>query len=172
VTQRSARYAGLVTRLAALLLDGLLLAIAVPALALGPPQIWSAVLGSAPGWLKAGAQVCGALLPLVYFTAAWWSTGQTLGDVVFGIVVRRNRAGHVGVTRAFLRALVGLLLPAIWLLGMVLILTDRKRRALHDRLFGTVVLRKAVELPAPAESGRPAAQITAADVTAGVTSPR
>ena len=149
MTERSARYAGLVTRLAALVVDSLLLAIAVPAVALGPPQIWSAVIGSAPGWLKAGAQICGALLPLVYFTAAWWSTGQTLGDVVFGIVVRRDHDGHVGVLRAFLRALFGLLLPVVWLLGLGLILTDGKRRDLHDRIFGTVVLRKSVE---PAES--------------------
>jgi len=172
VIERSARYAGLVTRLAALIIDGLVLAVAVPVVALGAPQIWSAVIGEAPGWLKAGAQVCGALLPLIYFTGAWWSTGQTLGDVVFGIVVRRNRAGHVGVTRAFLRALVGLLLPVIWLLGMVLILTDRKRRALHDRLFGTVVLRKSVELPAPGDEGLPALQAGVADIAAGVTSPR
>jgi uncharacterized RDD family membrane protein YckC len=142
VTDRSARYAGLVTRLAALVVDGLLLAVVVPAVALGPPAIWSALVGSAPGWLSATAQVCGALVPLVYFAGAWWSTGQTLGDVVFGVVVRHHRGRHLGVTRSFLRALVGLLLPVIWLLGLVLILTDGKRRALHDRLFGTVVIRK------------------------------
>lgn len=163
MTDRSTAYAGLVTRLAALVVDSLLLAMAVPAVALGPPQIWSAVVGPAPGWLKATAQICGALLPLAYFTAAWWSTGQTVGDVVFGIVVRRNRAGHVGVVRAFLRALFGLILAVVWLFGMVLILTDGKRRALHDRLFGTVVTRKCVEV----ESTWPAAADLADAAAAG-----
>ncbi len=135
-------YAGLVTRFAALLVDALLLAVAVPTVALGPAAIWSALAGSAPGWLLLGSQVVAGLLPLAYFTGSWWATGQTAGDVLFGIVVRRAGNGHVGLIRAFLRAFVGLLLPLIWLIGMAAILADPQRRALHDRLFGTVVLRK------------------------------
>jgi uncharacterized RDD family membrane protein YckC len=42
-----------------------------------------------------------------------------------------------------LRSAVGLLLPLIWLVGMLFVLWDPQRRALHDRLFGTVVIRKA-----------------------------
>jgi uncharacterized RDD family membrane protein YckC len=34
------------------------------------------------------------------------------------------------------------LLPVVWLIGMGMILVDGRRRALHDRLFGTVVVRK------------------------------
>jgi uncharacterized RDD family membrane protein YckC len=134
-------YAGLVTRFAALVVDALLLAVAVPMVALGPSAIWSALSGSAPGWLKVCSQVAAAVLPLVYFTICWWGTGQTAGDVLFGIVVRRASGDHLGLIRSFLRALVGLLLPFVWLVGMGMILVDSRRRALHDRLFGTVVVR-------------------------------
>jgi len=72
----------------------------------------------------------------------WWGTGQTAGDVLFGVVVRRPGDDHLGLFRSFLRALVGLLLPVVWLIGMGMILVDGRRRALHDRLFGTVVVRK------------------------------
>ena len=141
ITTERAQYAGLVTRFAALIVDALVLAVAVPIVALGPSAIWSALAGSAPGWVKVCSQIVAAILPLAYFTACWWGTGQTAGDVLFGIAVRRRGAGHLGLGRAFLRALVGLLLPIVWLVGMGMILTDSRRRALHDHLFGTVVVR-------------------------------
>jgi uncharacterized RDD family membrane protein YckC len=134
--------------LAALIVDALVLAVAVPAVALGPPQIWSALIGRSPGWLEVGSRVVATVLPLVYFTAAWWSTGQTLGDVVFGVVVRRRDGTHLGLGRALMRAFVGLLLPVVWLVGLAWIVADDRRRALHDRVFGTVVIRKCVELVA------------------------
>ncbi|HEY2793374.1 MAG TPA: RDD family protein, partial [Micromonosporaceae bacterium] len=106
--------------------------------------LWSALTGSAPGWLTVCSQFGAALLPLFYFTVSWWGTGQTAGDLLFGVVVRVAPDRHVGLCRAFLRALVGLMLPLIWLVGLVGILLDSRRRALHDRLFSTVVVHKAV----------------------------
>ncbi len=141
------RYAGLVTRFAALIVDALLLALAVPIVALGPSAIWSALAGPAPGWLLVCSQVAAGVLPLAYFTVCWWGTGQTAGDVLFGVVVRRPGDAHLGLFRSFLRALVGLLLPVVWLIGMGMILVDGHRRALHDRLFGTVVVRKPTAPP-------------------------
>ncbi len=135
-------YAGVVSRLAALLVDGVVLMIAVPAVANGPPSMWAAVTGEAPGWLKAGCQIVATLVPVAYFTFCWWSTGQTLGGLLFGTVVRRADGSHLSFVRALLRALVGLLLPVIWLAGMLSTLWDPRRRALHDRLFGTVVSYK------------------------------
>ncbi|HEY1485529.1 MAG TPA: RDD family protein [Micromonosporaceae bacterium] len=142
MTDSRLSYAGLVTRVCALIVDALLLAVAVPIVALGPSAIWSALAGSAPGWILVCSQAGAALLPLAYFTVAWWGTGQTAGDLLFGVVVRRASDSHVGLCRAFLRALVGLLLPLIWLIGLGMILVDPRRRALHDRLFGTVVVHK------------------------------
>jgi len=135
-------YAGLVTRMAALIVDAVVLTLVVPIMANGPPSMWAAITGEAPGWLKSLCQIAAALLPILYFGLLWWGTGQTLGGLVFGTMVRRQDGEHLGPIRSLLRAAVGLLLPIVWLAGMVFVLWDPRRRALHDRLFGTVVLRK------------------------------
>lgn len=135
-------YAGLVTRLCALAVDSVLLAIAVPVLANGPASVWSALAGQAPGWLKLGAQILAAALPAVYFAVCWWGSGQTAGGLMFGTVVCRHGGRRLGFGRALVRSVLGLLLPVIWLIGLLGILMNSERRALHDRVFGTVVLRK------------------------------
>jgi uncharacterized RDD family membrane protein YckC len=135
-------YAGVVTRLSALVVDAVLLTVAVPAVAIGPPLLWAALQGQAPGWLKAASQVVAGLLPVAYFTLSWWGTGQTVGGLMLGTIVRRSDGMHVGLIRAALRAIVGLVLAVIWLPGMLTALWDPRRRALHDRIFGTVVRYK------------------------------
>ncbi|GAA1414108.1 RDD family protein [Catellatospora coxensis] len=130
----------MVSRVSGLAIDAGMLAIASSLAVSGVPAVWSALAGQAPGWLKAASAVVAAVLPVVYFTACWWMTGQTLGSLLFGTVVRRTDGRHVGLCRAFLRAVVGLAIPVLWLIGMVGVLTDSKRRAWHDHLFGTVVL--------------------------------
>jgi uncharacterized RDD family membrane protein YckC len=135
-------YAGLVTRMAALTIDAILLAIVLPVIANGPPSVWESVAGSAPGWLKTGWQMTAALVPVLYFGLSWWGTGHTLGGMLFGTVVRRPDGEHLRPARALLRAAIGLLFPVIWLVGMISVLSDSRRRALHDRVFDTVVLRK------------------------------
>jgi uncharacterized RDD family membrane protein YckC len=136
------RYAGVVTRLAALVVDGVVLAIAVPAVADGPPSLWASIEGSAPGWLKAVCQFAAALIPILYFALCWTATGQTLGGLLFGTVVRRADGTSLSLLRALLRAFVGVLVPVLWLAGLLVALWDPKRRALHDRLFGTAVWYK------------------------------
>jgi uncharacterized RDD family membrane protein YckC len=143
VTDRNAHYAGLVTRFAALAVDVAVLAVAVPAVAAGAPAVWASVTGGSPGWLRFTAQVVASLIPLAYFTLSWWATGQSLGGLMFGVVVRRDTDRPLGIVRALIRALVGLLLPVVWLFGMLTVLVDARRRALHDRLMRTVVVRKA-----------------------------
>jgi uncharacterized RDD family membrane protein YckC len=96
-------------------------------------------------------QIAAAVLPAAYFAICWWGSGQTAGGLLFGTVVCRHGGRRLGFFRALARSVVGLLLPALWLLGMLGILVDRERRALHDRVFGTVVLRKL----APAISPQP-----------------
>lgn len=135
-------YAGLVTRLAALVVDGVLLTITVPAVAEGPPSLWASMTGSAPGWLKASCQIIAAMVPVFYFAIAWWGTGQTAGGFVFGTVVGRPDGRRLSLGRAVLRAFAGLALPMVWLAGLAFTLWDPRRRALHDRLFDTVVWYK------------------------------
>jgi uncharacterized RDD family membrane protein YckC len=132
-------YAGIVSRLAGLAIDAALLAVASSLAVSGVPAVWSTLEGEAPGWLKATSAIFAALLPVAYFTVCWWMTGQTLGALVFGTVVRRTDGRHIGLLRSLLRAVVGLAIPVLWLVGLVGVLTDERRRAWHDRLFGTVV---------------------------------
>jgi uncharacterized RDD family membrane protein YckC len=149
-------YAGLVSRAAALTIDGMLMAVAVPTVASGIPSIWASLQGSAPGWVSVLCQAGAALLPVVYFGLCWSATGQTIGGLLLGTVVRRPDGSHVGLGRALLRALAGLALPVIWLAGMLWVLWDGKRRALHDRLFNTVVLYRTPPRPAKVTPPRPA----------------
>ncbi len=133
-------YAGLVSRLAALTIDVALLTITALAISTLPTVAWEQVVNrEVPGWLTTGSAVASALLPVSYFTACWWLTGQTVGDLLFGIVVRHRDGGDVAFAQAFARAAVGLLLVPLWIVGLLGVLWDERRRAWHDRVFRTVV---------------------------------
>lgn len=134
-------YAGIVSRLAALTVDAVLLAAAGLAVGLGAPALWSAVVGSAPHEVHAVADVVAGLLPLVYFWTSWWVRGQTVGGLLIGTAVRRKDGSPIGLSRAGLRAFVGLLFAPVWLVGMVTTVVDRRRRGLLDLAMGTVVVR-------------------------------
>lgn len=140
-------YAGLVTRLGALTVDGVVLAIAVSLVINVPQSIWSSLEGESPGWIDVVAQAVAAALPPFYFALFWWGTGQTLGGLLFGTVVRAGDGAHLSLLRAGVRAFVGLLLPVVWLIGLVTVLWDGRRRAFHDRVFGTVVRYKGRATP-------------------------
>ncbi|WP_327090244.1 RDD family protein [Nonomuraea sp. NBC_01738] len=133
------RYAGLVSRVVALLIDVLLLIVGNAAVYLVLIEGSGLMLGGTPSWARPLAGVLSGVLPTAYFTLAWWLTGQTAGGVAMGVVVTSADGSRVGLLRALLRALVGLALAPLWLIGMITILIDGRRRALLDMLFGTVV---------------------------------
>jgi uncharacterized RDD family membrane protein YckC len=132
---------GIVSRFLALGVDASLLAIGALLVGLGVPALWSAVDGSVPDWLRVSTETAAALLPLVYFWLGWWIRGRTPGGFLVGAVVCRQDGSRLGFVRAGARAFLGLLLAPVWLVGMVVVLVDPRRRALHDLLLGTVVLR-------------------------------
>ena len=109
----------------------------------------------------------GAVLAFVwtvaYFTFFWSATGQTPGNRVMRIRVEDAVSGEtIRMRRAFLR-FFGLLLSALLLcIGFLMILVDRRRRALHDRLLRTAVVYVPENLP-PARRGlspaRPVADV-------------
>jgi len=132
-------YAGLVSRLTGLVIDVAALAAAGLAVTTLPSLAWQQLTGDSPGWLAGLSAAVGALLPTGYFTALWWLNGRTLGGLLVGTVVQRPDGRDLALLQALARAVVGLLLAPVWLVGLVGVLTDPRRRAWHDRLFGTVV---------------------------------
>jgi uncharacterized RDD family membrane protein YckC len=75
----------------------------------------------------------------VYFTLFWSFVGQTPGMRLLGLVVRTTAGGRPSLVRSVVR-LVGLVLSiAVFFLGFVPVLFDRRRRGLADFMAGTVV---------------------------------
>ncbi len=137
--QRNA-YAGLVSRVVALLIDVALLTLTALAISTLPELAWQEVLVRAvPGWFSAGVTAAAALVPWAYFAACWWLNGQTIGDLLIGVVVLRSDGQELSFPHAAARSLAGLLLAPLWLLGLFAVLWDERRRAWHDRIFRTVV---------------------------------
>ena len=78
---------------------------------------------------------------VVYFAFFWSASGQTPGNRLLGIRVQHAVTGrplHAGRAALRLGAVVLSALPLC--AGFLMILVDRRRRALHDRLIGTVVV--------------------------------
>jgi uncharacterized RDD family membrane protein YckC len=133
-------YAGLVSRLAALGIDVILLALGAAATRLLPPAIWQEIFGRpAPEWFDTACGFAAAALPWLYFTGSWWLASQTVGGLIIGIVVLRPDGGELSLLHAALRAAILLLLAPVWMVGMLAVLWDEQRRAWHDRLLRTVV---------------------------------
>jgi len=99
----------------------------VPLAGLRPAWPWLAGYLAALGLLYAG-----------YFTG---TTGQTLGKMVHRLHVLDLAGGPPGHARAAARALVGTLGVLLAGGGLVPMLYDPARRALHDRLLKTRVVR-------------------------------
>jgi len=124
-----------------------------------PPRLASA---RALVWLAA---VC--VVACAYDAASLHLWGSSVGRRIVGIEVRSETGGLPDGWRSVVRSVVRL--PAVALLGAGLLplRTDRQRRAVHDRLAGTVVVRSdAVERLAGDGAGGLVIVETAADVDA------
>jgi len=134
------RPAPLLARVEAALLDLLLLGIlgaGVIALTARAAQVPLAGLRPSWPWLSAYLFALG-LLYAGYFTGG---TGRTLGKMVFGLYVVDAAGQRPGFLRALARAALGTLGVLLAGGGLVPMLLDPARRALHDRLFGTRVVQ-------------------------------
>lgn len=134
-------YAGLVSRISALGVDLILIAAGSGAVRVLPEVLWKTVTHlPTPHWLSMAFGLAAALVPFLYFSLFWWLPGQTVGQMLMGIAVRRNN-GHEDPTlvQAALRSFFGLAMFPLWIVGLLAILWDSKRRAWHDKVFRTVV---------------------------------
>jgi uncharacterized RDD family membrane protein YckC len=92
--------------------------------------------------LACGAATLGLVLSAVYFVGFIGTCGQTPGKMLFAVRVVRRDGQRVGYARAFVRWVgygLGILTLGLGFLGALL---NRDRRALHDCLAGTRVVRE------------------------------
>jgi uncharacterized RDD family membrane protein YckC len=136
-------YAGLVTRALAMACDALVInGVAwLTALVVGLSLSVFGIPEEVRNALIAIGAVVAVLWSIAYFVVFWSSSGQTPGNRLIEVSVRDARTGRPPRPgKAFLRVLA-LPLSAIPLCaGFLMIAVDSRRRALHDRLVGTVVV--------------------------------
>jgi len=142
-------YAGFVVRVAAFLIDSVVLGLfALPLAAAG-------YLG-----LRAGFMVLGKSIPIapdeailealiaawfvmatIYFTALHRSHGQTIGKSLLGLHVRSLQLGRLGVFRSLLRTLGYAASSSFFGFGFILVALTPRKRGWHDFIAGTCVVR-------------------------------
>jgi len=80
-----------------------------------------------------------------YFTLAEGLTGRTPGKALLGIEVRTVHGEPIGLRRAVVRNLLRPVdeLPALYVLGLILVIRGPRPQRLGDRVAGTLVVRTA-----------------------------
>jgi uncharacterized RDD family membrane protein YckC len=139
---RSGRYAGVVSRLLAFVIDLCVIAVVLAAAYVGLSVVegffrrieWVGVAVDAVRILMAPV---GAML---YFVACWALTGITVGNALVGVQVLRTDGRHVGVLRSLVRYVGLFVSAAAFGLGFAWVLVDKKRQGWHDKLAGTCVV--------------------------------
>ena len=133
------RPAGVVTRTAADLIDVLLALGAVLFGYFGVAGLRFVLGPRGFAWPTLPAGLLGALYWLVlvlYLTAAWSSTGRSIGKQVLGLRVERRDGSSLGPARAFLRAILCATVP----IGLFWCVVDRRSASLQDLIVGTRVV--------------------------------
>ena len=81
------------------------------------------------------------LIPLIYQTAFLYWRGQTIGKMALGIKVVTPEGAGLGLGKCIGRPLAEILSGCLLLIGYLMVLWDPEKRALHDRLAGTRVIK-------------------------------
>ena len=132
-------HAGVVTRLAAGMVDILLVSLAV----IGSYAAWAALrfVLEPRDFRMPDPSLLGVVLVffaylVLYLTLTWWVVGRSVGDHVWGVRVTTRDGRDVGLVRAFVRAVVCAVFP----IGLLWCAVDRDRRSVHDLLVRTSVV--------------------------------
>lgn len=140
---------GLARRLAAILYDGLLLA----ALWFAATALLLAVSGGHLAdpdrslWLLTFLRASLFLVTLLFFVWFWVHGGQTLGMRAWRLKLVNASGGPVSWNQAVWRFAVAIPSVGLFGIGLIWVLIDRERCAVHDRLSGTrlILLAKTPE---------------------------
>ena len=150
ITTTTAKYADLVQRIVAAIIDGMIMGMAIATLSvilmftgLGVSRssgLWH-VSPSAWAWAPWGWLI-GLLVPVVYYTYLEGTRGQTIGKKVMNIKVVKTDGGPCDLASAFLRNILrfvdGL---AIGLVGIIVISVTKRRQRIGDIVANTVVMK-------------------------------
>ncbi|MEO6026887.1 MAG: RDD family protein [Candidatus Binatia bacterium] len=142
-------YAGFFVRVAAFLIDGVVLGLfALPLAAAG-------YCGLRAGFLVLGRSVpivpdeailealiiAWFVMATIYFTALHRSHGQTIGKSLLGLHVRSLHLDRLGIFRSLLRTLGYAASSSFFGFGFILVALTPRKRGWHDFLAGTCVVR-------------------------------
>lgn len=157
IPQVGLQYAGFWIRFAAKFIDGLILALPTIGLAFGLMWLILDRLTFAPGrhdafelliFLQILIQLIAQTIPATYTTLMHGRYGATVGKMACGLRVVTPDGGKISYKRAFARAMVevgaNLLMMFYWVgvIDYVVAAFDPQKRAGHDHICGTRVIRK------------------------------
>lgn len=127
-------YAGFWIRFVAVIIDGIVLQIVF--------SILNVMLGYNAMEPPTAVSSLESVLSCIYYVAMTVALGQTLGKMAVGIKVIRDDGSQNGVLRMILREVVGKFVSGIILcIGFMMAGWDREKRALHDMIAGTRVVK-------------------------------
>jgi len=136
------RYAGFWIRFGAKIIDGLITTIVSWVLTIPLALVTASAEGGISFGLMAVQQLIGILIPVMYNT---WFVGRfaaTPGKMACGLRVVSAEGGQIGYGRALGRTFAEWLSAMILLVGYIMAAFDSEKRALHDRICSTRVVRK------------------------------
>jgi uncharacterized RDD family membrane protein YckC len=135
-------YAGIVTRLAAFAIDVLVVTTLYTVGGNVIEYLLSSLLGKDVSFSDAPVLSVVALAAwlLIYFAYPIAVGGRTLGMAIVGLEVVAKDGRPVGARRAVVRTLFLPLSLILLGIGILIILVNRQRRALHDLIAGTAVV--------------------------------
>lgn len=120
-------YAGFWRRLAAALIDGIILSIINGIVMAISPQTGM--------WL-------GTFIGIAYIVGFWtWNNGQTPGKMALGIRIVKTDGSPISFGVAILRYIGYWVSSIILYIGFLMIAWDSKKQGLHDKIAGTYVVR-------------------------------
>ena len=131
--------AGIVTRLAAAVIDVLVIGVVLVSGYVGYAGLVFLIDPRSFSWPHAGAILSvfvAGLVADVYLTVFWWASGRTYGYLVLGLRLHNRRGGHPGFLTCAVRAVTYVFAP--W--GVFWVAVDSSNRSLQDLVLGTRVV--------------------------------
>ena len=143
-----AKYASLGSRIVAVIIDHVILAIIVLAIAFpfGLSAAMMAMMGGSLGmasWMIGYVVALNFIIWLVYFSYFESATGQTIGKKVMHIKVVKEGGKKLEMSDALIRTILRIIDGiGAYILGLIVILVSEKKQRIGDMAAGTVVVKE------------------------------